>query len=258
MSNKNENKAKKSGKSTLALIQEILGVIGGIVGSIMVIYGFIKTFRDDAGGFTWLLFVGSAIWLIILWRMFYRQKTYAYMFLAVTIVGAVAGWIGWHSQVEAEENKLIVLIAEFDGPEDVYGLRNEIVENLNTDFGKTKEVEILTIKEIITPESDSGSSRARELGEKHRADIVIWGWYRPTENPNVTIHIESLSTHLDPALDPSSTFQPAVTVADLESFAFQQKLGSETTALINFLTGMIQYQNKQYSVALLLFNKSLS
>ncbi|MBK8783036.1 MAG: hypothetical protein IPO22_14800 [Anaerolineales bacterium] len=230
MLNKNKNKAKKSGKSTLTIVQEILGVIGGIVGSIMVIYGFIKTFRDDVSGFTWLLFLGGAIWLYVIWQMFQMQKVYAYIFLAVTVVGGVSGWVGWQGQVQAKGDKLIVLIAEFDGPEEVYGLRNEIIESLSKDFGNNDDVEIQTVNEIITPESDSGSARARQLGDKHQADVVIWGWYRPTENPNVNIHIENLSAkqlEVYYPFDESSTYQPETTLKDLDRLLFSRKSGTK-------------------------------
>ncbi len=255
MSNKNKNKAKKSSKSTLALVQEILGVIGGIVGSIMVIYGFIKTFRDDVSGFIWLLFLGGAIWLIVLWQMFQRLKTYAYIFLSLTIIGGVASWIGWQSQVRAKEGKLIVVIAKFDGPEEVYGIRNEIVEKLNASFVNDDEIIVLAINETVAP--DKGSSYARELGGKYQADIVVWGWYRPTKNPNVTIHIENLSFENFIPNSYSATIEPLVTLDDLESFSFQQQISHDTTALITMLKGIIQYESKNYTQALDLFTAAL-
>ncbi|MBE7432380.1 MAG: hypothetical protein HS100_00550 [Anaerolineales bacterium] len=162
MSNKNKNKAKKSGKSTLALVQEILGFIGGIIGSVMAIYGFIKTFRDDIDGFNWLLFLGGAIWLIVLWQMFQRQKTYAYTLLALTIVGGVAGWVGWQGQTQAKEDKVIVLIAKFDGPEDEYGIRDEMIEQLREATKGYEDTEIIAAEEMVT--AAQGSEYARGLG----------------------------------------------------------------------------------------------
>jgi hypothetical protein len=85
----------------------------------------------------------------------------------------------------------VVLIAAFEGPEEVYGLRNEIIENLNADFSDDEKIEIVIIDNVIT--LTQGSDYARKLGERRLADVVIWGWYRPTENPNITIHIENLS-----------------------------------------------------------------
>ena len=253
----NKNKTKKSSKSLLTLIQEILGAIGGVVGSVMAIYGFIKAFRDDSGGFIWTMFLGVAIWAIVLWQMFQRRKIHTYIFLALTTLGGVAGWVEWQNQAQTKEDRLIVLIAEFDGPEEVYGLRNEIIENLNRDFGGSVDVKIETVDEVIAPESNSGSSRAKQLGAEHQADIVVWGWYRPTENPNITIHIENLSPQLISILEPSSTFQPVIKLTDLENFEFQQTLGNETTALLSFISGIIKYQEKDSPAAVHFFNKAL-
>ena len=91
------------------------------------------------------------------------------------------------------ENKLVVVIATFEGPEEVYGVRNEIVESLNSAFAQDEEVKIVTVYDVVTP--DMSSSYARNLGKQYFADLVIWGWYRPTENPNITVHIENSVSH---------------------------------------------------------------
>lgn len=255
MSNKNKNKAKKSGKSALTLVQEILGVIGGIVGSVMVIYGFIKTFRDDVSGFTWLLFLGGAIWLYVIWQMFQMQKVYAYVFMAVTVVGGVAGWAGWQGQVQAKEDKVIVVIAKFDGPEDEYGLRDEMIEQLREATKGYEDTEIIAAEEMVT--AAQGSEYARALGGDYHADLVIWAWYKPTENPNITIHFENLSTSQIESVNESETFQPEVTLAELESFDAQRKIGSETKTLVVFITALLRFESEDYSEALKRFESIL-
>lgn len=256
MSNKNKNKAKKSGKSTLALVQEILGVIGGIVGSVMVIYGFIKTFRDDANGFTWLLFLGGVIWIVVLWQMFQRQKAYAYIFLVLTVIGGVAGWVGWQGQVQAKEDKVIVFIAKFDGPEDEYGLRDEMIEQLREATKGYEDTEIIAAEEMVT--AAQGSEYARELGGDYHADLVIWAWYKPTENPNITIHFENLSTFQVDSFQESETYQSDATLAELETFEAQKRIGSETKTLVLFITGLVRLEAGDYAEALDSFNKVIS
>jgi hypothetical protein len=120
---------------------------------------------------------------------------------------------------QALQDKLVVLIAAFEGPEDVYGLHDEIVDKLNADFPNDAEVEIVTRPEIITP--NQGSSYARALGERYMADVVIWGWYRPTQNPNIHIHIENLDPTDVLPLETSATLQPAVTLAELKQATFR-------------------------------------
>lgn len=255
MSNKNKNKAKKSGTSTLTLVQEILAVIGGIVGSVMAIYGFIKTFRDDENGLSWLLVLGGLIWLITLWNMFQKQRVYAYIYLAVTIIGGVSGWAGWQGQVQGREDKVIVLIAKFDGPEDEYGLRDEMIEQLRESTKGYEDTEIIAAEEMVT--AAQGSAYARELGENYQADLVIWAWYKPTEDPNITIHLENLSFGDIFILNESETYQPEATLVDLETFEIQRQLGSETSTLITFISGAIQFNSGETNVAISRIEKLL-
>ena len=92
---------------------------------------------------------------------------------------------------QENQNKVIVVIAQFDGPEETYGLRNQILEQLNTSLGGDQDIKIIPINETVT--IAQGSDYARQLGKQYQADLVFWGWYRPTENPNLTLHIENLS-----------------------------------------------------------------
>ena len=153
------------------------------------------------------------------------------------------------------ENKLIVIIATFDGPEEIYGLRNEIVESLNSAFSQNEEIEIVTVKDVITP--DMGSPYARNLGKQFFADLVIWGWYRPTEEPNITMHIENLSPTQIKTIETSETYQPEATIEQLESFEIQRQIGSETSTLLSFLIGTLKYKSGDYQIAIDYFEQIL-
>lgn len=162
---------------------------------------------------------------------------------------------------QAREEKLILLITNFDGPEDVYGIRNELVEELRQAVQNYDDTEIVTIEEVVTPAL--GSKYALELGYKNQADLVIWAWYRPTEMPNVTIHVENLSPEQFTVsgfsvIQESELHRPDTNLAELESFEFQKQLGSETTNLVNFLLGNIQYKHKNWKLALDRFEQVLS
>jgi tetratricopeptide (TPR) repeat protein len=245
---------------------EVIAIFTSITGFVTSVLVWLDIAQYGQLGFQNFLWAGIVaavvVWGIILYLL-YKQKNIAFSVgLAVTMVALVIVGIWWTSNKKAEEErvkardeKLIVLIAAFDGPEEVYGLRNEIIEKLSTDFPKGGEVEIETTDEIITPEL--GSERARELGKDVQADVVIWGWYRPTEKPNITIHIENLSPNQLLPLKESEKLQPATTLSDLESFSFQQQTSQETSALISFLSGFINYNAENYMVAIERFDKSL-
>ena len=236
----------------------ILGSIAFLVGAIVNGLDFINYLRE---GYQQFLRLGIAflgvIWLIVLWLLFKQRNIYGILWLAVTVISGPVIWNGWQSFVQTREDKLVVLVARFDGPEEVYGLRNEILEKLNTDFANDSDVQVESVSEVITPETDSGSSRARKLGEKLQADVVIWGWYRRTENPNITIHIENLSTTEITIINDSEVYQPESTLADLETFKIQKKLGSETSTLLSFVTGVIKFKSGEYLIAIERFEQVL-
>jgi len=234
-------KPKNGSVNSLAFIKEALTLIGGLAGSILAVYGLVKTFKDDAEGFSWLIPVGIVIWLLILWQLFQVRKTTAYSLFIISILLGASGWIGWQSQVKVTEDKVVVLVAQFDGPEEKYGLRRQIMEDLQDVIKGYDDIVIIEGGELVT-----SSDAARELGEQEKADLVVWAWYRPTENPNITIHFENLSTAQIEIIKSSVTYKPQATLAELESFEVQQRIGSETKKLLSFIAGIVSYQAGDY------------
>ncbi len=102
--------------------------------------------------------------------------------LIITFATLIAGWFyrQYQQQTGSQENqnKVIVAIAQFDGPEETYGLRNQILEELNTSLQGDQDIKIISINETVT--IAQGSDYARKLGKQYQADLVFWGWYRPT------------------------------------------------------------------------------
>lgn len=255
MPNKKQ-KAKESKKTPLTLTQEILGILGGIASSVMAIYGFIKTFKDDVDGFSWLIVLGSVIWLILLWQMFQKRRVYVYVLFAFTIVAGVAGWVGWQGQNQAKENKVIVLVAEFDGSaEEKYHLRDELLRQLKATTKEYSDTEIIALDDVIT--EGQGSEYARQIGKDNHADIVIWAWYTETTTSNLNIYIENLSPNLFVDLKKTELLQPQATLADFESLTIQQKVGSEMSSIISFLNGYLRYLNGDYETAIERFTFAL-
>jgi hypothetical protein len=244
-----------SWKTVISILFSIATAVSLIVGGL----DFINYLREGYQQFLWLgIAVLGIVWLIILWLLFKQRNIYGILWLAVTILAGAAIWSGWRSYIQAREEKLIVVIATFDGPEEVYGMRNEMYEKLDQDFKNDSNIVIKTVNEIITPDSDSGSPRAVKLGKSLQADVVIWGWYRPTENPNIHIHLENMSHDFLTPLKDSSAFEPQSSLAELESFSFQQQFGGEVSELILFLDGFIQYKAGNYSDAILRFDKAIT
>jgi tetratricopeptide (TPR) repeat protein len=253
-----KNKSKKQSNSNkrnplfLGLVKEVLTLLGGLAGSILAVYGLVKTLKEDLSGFSWLILVGVVLWIGFIWKLFQTRRTTAYSLLIISILTGVIGFIGWQSQVKVAEEKIIVLVAQFDGPEEEYGLRRKILEDLQQAANGYEDTLIVEGDEIVT-----SSEYARELGEQVNADLVIWAWYRPTENPNITIHIENLSPSEFEKIQESETYQPQATLADLDEFIIQKQIGSDAGALVSFLAGVLRYKSGDYEAAIERFEQVL-
>ena len=274
----------------LELFKKLWLPLAGFIGAVTLAYNFYKLWLGDQSTVTYFFAGGGLIVLVIAlgWIGFstrtidralnfphgatYREtnlrfslphRRAAWVGLGVLTLLAVSGIIlliqyrqSQEKFLAVQEQKLIVVIAAFEGPEEVYGLRNEIIESLNAEFASDENIEIIPVDDVIT--LTQGSDYARRLGENLLADVVIWGWYRPTENPNITIHIENLSPEQLLPLQESETMQPVVILADLKSFSFQQQAGQETSALISFLSGYIDFRDEDYKSAIESFDRALA
>ena len=206
--------AKKKDKQVKGISwTTVFGILGGIAVFIGLIVGgldFINYLQEGYKPFLQLgIAVLGAIWLTILYLLLKQRNIYALLWLAVTILFGFAIWNGWQAYNKTLDSKVVVLVAQFDGPEKTYGLHDQLMEELYQATTYYKDTLIIDGKEVIT--AGQGSQYAREIGRKAKADLVIWAWYRPTENPNITIHVEniSLTTQID-ILQESETYQPQI------------------------------------------------
>src|SRR5260221_1361437 len=266
----------------LELLNKLWLPIAGLIGVVTLVYNFYKLWL---GGQATVTYITAGVALIVLvvflyWTGFSKKTIYlkvsfpigakipetnprypqhvrgiAWFALGMIFLGTVAGAYLLAKHRQELSNKLVILIPAFEGTEEVYGLRNEIIENLNANFSNDDKVKIISADEVITVVQ--GSDYARNLGKRYLADVVIWGWYRPTENPNIVIHVENLTREKTLPLEESTTLKPTTTLAELESFTFQQQIGEETSALISTLAGFIDYNNEDYVNAIKRFNNSL-
>ena len=174
--------------------------------------------------------------------------------VAYLIVGSFGGNALFRHRKELK-NKLIILIATFDVPEETYAMTDELTEQLHEAIVDYEDIEIIQLGEKITV--SQGKDYAREVGKRYLADLVIWGWYRQTQNPNVTIHVENFVPRHE-VLAQSQVIKPQSSIDDLESFTLQQEIGHEMSSLVFFLNGYTHYLQQDYDNALPSFEKALS
>ena len=253
-------------------------VLVGVIGAVMTVVAFHQMWLGDkqivtlvAVSIGLVLLIFALVWVgfkkvdilrydailaeHISEKQFQKHHKLAKVGLVVIAFVSIAGGVLLTRHSVAQEEKLIVLIAAFEGPEDVYALRNEILESLNAEFFGDEDIQVETTNEVISVVQ--GSKYARRLGNRRHADLVLWGWYRPIENPNVNIHIENLSTDQLPVINGLTDLNPSVTLGDMETCAFQQRLGEESRALVSVLLGYIEYQSGNCEDAVNRYDKAL-
>ncbi|MBN8655536.1 MAG: tetratricopeptide repeat protein [Anaerolineae bacterium] len=254
----------------------------GIMGLITLIVQFIQLWRGDQSTVTFVTAITGAFFIFsgLSWVSF-SKRTFSvpsflnsrdtklkqewrypryykiariglFLSLLFCLIGARLIYI----QQQELKSKIIILVAKFDGPEDIYGVTNELIEQLRTSLGGYKEILVIPIDKTI--DTRLGSEEAFKIGERYLADIVIWGWYRPTENPNITLHIENLDSRNINILNQSSNLKPSSTTEDLQSFVIQQKLGKEMSALVLIISGYAQYNARDFEGALKRYEQALT
>ena len=215
------------------LVVSLCTIIAGITPAIQLLQTTIGNSQT-----AWFIAIGvlTTGYICLAWFSFFAKATKisrwtARIGLGISALALIAVWGYKQYQqqqiTQANQNKVNVVIAQFDGPEETYGLRNQILEQLNTSLQGDQDIKIIPINETVT--IAQGSDYARQLGKQYQADLVFWGWYRPTENPNLTLHIENLSPSKFAALQQSETYKPQASITDLQSFSLQQKIGQQTS-----------------------------
>ncbi|HEY9152056.1 MAG TPA: hypothetical protein VIN60_04155, partial [Anaerolineales bacterium] len=253
---------KISSNKVWLFIVSLCTVIAGVLSAVQLL----QIFEGDTQ-IAWNAAVVALAFLAIflIWFSFFAKiakvwKWVARILLIITVISPVGVWVykQYKQQLTVQENqnKVIVVIAQFDGPEETFGLRNQILEQLNASLGGDKDIKIIPINETVT--IAQGSTYARQLGQQYQADLVFWGWYRPTENPELTLHIENLSPSKFDVLQQSETYKPQATIAELQSFSLQQKIGEQTSTLVSFLGGLLSYKAQDYETAIKRFQYALN
>ena len=267
----------------LELIKKFWLPVAGFLSAVTLAYNFYLLWLGDRTRITWIA-IGSGLFtlVVILLQLGFSHKLLrrgqrevvqpryslmvrvsAFVLLGLVLVGVGVGVWKYREHIKELEAKYIVVVANFDGPEDTYGIHNEIIEEIRRNFSDSVNIQVIALSDVITP--DMGSDYAVQVGEEYYADMVIWGWYRPTQNPNVNIHFEFLGDSSEPAMRAilpgcdkiSSVSNPSVNIAELDSFSFQQQLGSETTALIDFIQGVMSFADGDFEKAVYFLSDSL-
>jgi tetratricopeptide (TPR) repeat protein len=290
MSDRNESTSglKTFLNESSALILAVISLISGV-------YGFVKLFADkDAGLVTLislavgvLLLLGICLYYARFWqpehqdggrsafeplsdelirvqaqkqRQRQRVRRSAVVGLILIPLLSLSGVAGWQHVQSLPIKDIIVLVAEFDGPDPkTYGVTETVIRQLRQATEKYPDVKIQALNQTITEQQ--GSTTARTEGEKRKATIVIWGWYRnPGEVVPLSVNFEVLRPPQDlPNLGQNAKggIQQAA-IADLKNFTLQTRLSNEMSYLSLFTLGMARYAAADWEGAIARFSDALN
>ncbi len=187
----------------------------------------------------------------------YGKKTRRFALVglfAVTILIVLSGG-GWHYQQSRLENVVVVLVADFKNLQSQNrGVTETIISQLRDATAEYEDVKIKALNEPITEQA--GSEVARSKGEKHYADIVLWGWYNETKtNAKVTVNFEILENLRGLSeRQQKSLIKP---IAELESFKLQTQVSKEMSYLTLLTLGLIRSEAEDYDSAIEGLTKAL-
>lgn len=280
---KNNKPVSQSKNNFFEFIKNFWLPISGFIGAVSLFIELFQKWDENAQRVIIAIgFVGLGVMLLALWWVSYRTKDNKFLyntkissnylfkeshrrfakisfatiifslFLALVFFG-----INFQIKQEIAQSKITILLLTLDGPEETYGFTNKLSEELTVATKDFEEIKIITIPDVVLL-SQGGSDHAKELGKEYNADLVIWGWYRPTENPNIVIHIENISDTNYLLATNNKPLQPIAKLSDLESFTVQQKVGGELSGLVSFVSGMAWFQVGDYKTAISRFDQSLS
>ena len=268
----------KGGFSWTELIPKLPGWITGFIAFISAVVGFVRLWQGNTGLVTIVLLAvglggGMLGCLYVAFKrtpplvkggkgtwQYPRARPWALAGLIIILVLA-AGGVGYHLYQQAKPpTKIILLVADFDGPEpQKYRVTETVLARLRQALEPCNDVQVESLGRTITERE--GSAVARAEGEKRKAAIVIWGWYGVTaEAVPMSVHFEVLRPpKCMPELGPEAKGAVrTMAVAELESFTLQTRLSAEMAYLSLFTVGMARYAAADWDGAIARFIDALN
>lgn len=262
----------------LDLIKKSPGWITGLIAFVSAVVGFIKLWQGDTSLVTTVLLVvgvgggclgcaylafkrtpplvegGKGTWKYHRWRPW----ALASMFIILLLTASGVGYYLY--QQFRPPTKVIILVANFNGPEpEKYRMTETVMTSLRAALKAYDDVEVKALGQAIT--EAEGSAVARAEGEKHKAAIVIWGWYGMTaEVVPLSVHFEVLHPpRYMPELGPEvKGLVQTMAVAELESFTMQTRLSEEMAYLSLLTVGLVHFEGEDFEAAIVTFSQALT
>jgi tetratricopeptide (TPR) repeat protein len=150
-------------------------------------------------------------------------------------------WYGQRVEAKQAESNVIVAVADFFGadPEN-YQVTENLISKLRAGLEEYDDALVVPLGEMVREQE--GSERARELGERAYADLVLWGSYQVADDVLVTLNIENLAGSIYLPLDESYTSHQPIELAEFRSAEYRIQWSDEIGVYIEFLLGLIRFE----------------
>jgi tetratricopeptide (TPR) repeat protein len=268
----------KDNRKWVDWIKELPSWVKGAIGFITVVVGFVLLWQDNPDIFPPVLLglfvVGGILGSLYLgfkrteplivggkgtWQYPHLRRWAIVSFILISL-STVAGTGYYFYERIQPPDKIIILVAEFDGPEQKnYRVTETVLSALRQALKDYDDVTIEALRKTITEQQ--GSEIARAEGEKQKATIVIWGWYGVTENAvPLSVHFEILRApqhafKLRPEIEGAVR---TIDRAELESFDLQSNLSGEMAYLSLLTVGVTRYTAEDWNGAITAFDAALT
>lgn len=188
-----------------------------------------------------------------------RIRRLAFAGLILIPILSISGVIAWYYGPKQPANRLIILVADFDGSRETdFKVTEEIISQLRNATNKYNDIQIRPLNKTIT--GKEGSEAAQVEGEKQKAAIVIWGWYSaPIDDLRINVHFEVLHPpkELPNVSSNINGVAQIVKLSELKRTEFQIRPVTEMNYLSLFTMGVIRYASGQWNEAVSYFSDAI-
>src|SRR5262245_52919016 len=194
------------------LIEKIKKWGGPIIGVALFIFSLRNLVTEVRGNITWVITSAVSVgWLFLFWvytskverekwegidrqpkiekvPQYPRWRKWALVGMISLPILTLSGFAVAEYIERRPSNKTIILIADFQGDDQRHAVTQTVINRMKRATRDFPEVQIKPLGEVIK----EGAERETisEIGVKHKASIVVWGFY--DEALNGTVHIDQV------------------------------------------------------------------
>jgi tetratricopeptide (TPR) repeat protein len=180
---------------------------------------------------------------------------------------AIARTLLWSGSQRQNTEQLTLALAKFTPRQgadqaDANLIQTKVREALDVGLTKAQIDDDVNIVEIDAIES---IGQAREVGEREKADLVIWGWVSQGTDGELDVHFQLMETV---SLVRNASYSRAIPITHLDqspsaaatipaSDLLPKELQAKVSPIVLFSMGLVHYYNSSFGEAVMAFESAL-